>query len=154
MDELVQPTRVLGLVGPDLSAIPEGFYPLSMVLEASGACIDLARPDMIVGRHSEADIRLPLPDVSRRHCRFFFREGKWYVRDLKSLNGVFVNDLPVDEVPVQVGDRVRIGGFVFLLQPGAAPEMTMTHPESQTLLYRIFRAMPHAGGEMPQRKAS
>ncbi|NJN37217.1 MAG: FHA domain-containing protein [Nitrospiraceae bacterium] len=35
------------------------------------------RPDMIVGRHTECDIRLPLPDVSRRHCRLQFVEGCW-----------------------------------------------------------------------------
>src|SRR5262245_40204368 len=57
----------------------------------SGMTVDLARPDVLVGRHSEADVRLPLPDVSRRHCRFVYAAGRWQVIDLNSLNGVYVN---------------------------------------------------------------
>src|SRR5258707_482200 len=69
--------------------------PLRLVLQPSGLQIELTGPEMLLGRHSSADIRLPLPDVSRRHCRFVFLDGRWQVFDLNSLNGVFVNDQPV-----------------------------------------------------------
>jgi pSer/pThr/pTyr-binding forkhead associated (FHA) protein len=92
---------------------PASFLPLRLVLQPGPTVVELTRPDMIVGRHSEADIRLPLPDVSRRHCRFVFGNGSWVVMDLNSLNGVFVNDEPVSHATLKQGDRVRIGGYVF-----------------------------------------
>jgi pSer/pThr/pTyr-binding forkhead associated (FHA) protein len=93
--------------------LPADFIPLRLVLRATGASVELTRVDMVLGRHSEADIRLPLPDVSRRHCRFFFDRGAWHVQDLKSLNGTHLNDQPIQEALLCNGDRLRIGGFVF-----------------------------------------
>src|SRR5262249_23881460 len=68
---------------------------------------------LVFGRHSSADVRLPLPDVSRRHCRFDFGDGRWQVIDLDSLNGVFVNGAPVRQAELHDRDVLRIGGFVF-----------------------------------------
>lgn len=86
--------------------------------------IELKQADVLVGRHSEADIRLPLPDVSRKHCRFQFIDGNWQVLDLKSLNGVFVNDQRVEHAVLHHDDRVRLGSFTFVVemeQAAAAP---------------------------------
>ena len=58
-------------------------------------------------------MRLPLPDVSRRHCRFVCEAGRWRVIDLDSLNGVFVNGVMVQQAELRHRDRLRIGGFVF-----------------------------------------
>src|SRR5262245_21567758 len=93
--------------------LPPDFVPLRLLLQPSGAVIDVNRPDMLVGRHTEADIRLPLPDVSRRHCRLVFTEGCWQVIDLNSLNGVQVNGEQVLQAPLEQGDLLRIGGFTF-----------------------------------------
>jgi pSer/pThr/pTyr-binding forkhead associated (FHA) protein len=75
--------------------------------------LDLAKPDQLMGRHSTADIRLPLADVSRRHCRIVFFESRWHIIDLDSLNGVFVNNQRIREAVLKQGDRIRIGSFVF-----------------------------------------
>ena len=96
--------------GPGL---PADFIPLRLVLKASGTVVDLTRPDMVLGRHSAADVRLPLPDVSRRHCRFYFEEGAWHVEDLKSLNGTYVNEQAVEQALVCHGDTLRIGAVPF-----------------------------------------
>ena len=73
-------------------------------------------------------MRLPLPDVSRRHCRFSYRDGRWWLTDLNSLNGVYVNDRPVREAELRGGDLVRVGGFVFrveLAEAAAAREPSL-----------------------------
>src|SRR5689334_11928171 len=51
--------------------------PLRLILLPSGMIVDLTEAEVIVGRHSDADVRLPLPDVSRRHCRFVWCDGAW-----------------------------------------------------------------------------
>jgi pSer/pThr/pTyr-binding forkhead associated (FHA) protein len=68
---------------------------------------------MVAGRHSSADLRLPLPDVSRRHCRFAFSNGSWQVFDLSSLNGLFVNNERVEQAMLHHLDLIRIGSYTF-----------------------------------------
>jgi pSer/pThr/pTyr-binding forkhead associated (FHA) protein len=99
--------------------LPPGFIPLRLVLQGSAGVIEVTKPDAIVGRHTEADVRLPLPDVSRRHCRLLFREGGWRITDLNSLNGVQLNDESILEAPLEQDDRLRIGGFHFVVDLAA-----------------------------------
>jgi pSer/pThr/pTyr-binding forkhead associated (FHA) protein len=88
------------------------FTPLRLVLQPGGLAVECTRPDLVVGRHSGADIRLPLPDVSRRHCRLLCTEGIWQVIDLNSLNGVFVNGERVRQATLHHQDHLRIGGYL------------------------------------------
>ena len=65
-------------------------------------------PQMI-GRSSEA---LPLTDqtISRRHASLTPDEGQWYINDLQSSNGTFVNGVRVtDRRLLKPGDQVRTG---------------------------------------------
>jgi pSer/pThr/pTyr-binding forkhead associated (FHA) protein len=89
---------------------PAGFRPLRLTQIPGGFVLDLTRPNLVCGRHSEADLRLPLADVSRRHCRFEFTAGGWQVTDLGSLNGVYVNGQRVTHAPLAEGDVLRVGG--------------------------------------------
>lgn len=86
---------------------------LHLLATHTGEVYDLVGPSVLAGRHSDADLRLPLCDVSRRHCRFEYNHGSWHVIDLCSRNGTFVNDVRIEEAVVHRGDRVRIGNFVF-----------------------------------------
>jgi pSer/pThr/pTyr-binding forkhead associated (FHA) protein len=108
-----------------------------LVLQPSGASVEVSRSEVVIGRHSEADIRLPLPDVSRRHCRLNFVEGCWQVVDLHSLNGVYVNGEQVLQSPLHHGDLMRIGGFTFAVD--LEPEGETRAPEA------TFPPVPMAG---------
>lgn len=100
--------------------LPPDFVPLGLLLQPSGMRVALTKPNTVLGRHSSADIRLPLPDVSRQHCRFVFGEGAWHIVDLDSTNGIFVNNQRVQRAALRTGDRIRIGGFIFEVGTGAA----------------------------------
>jgi pSer/pThr/pTyr-binding forkhead associated (FHA) protein len=133
--------------------VPADFVPLRLVLQPSGASVELTQPDMLVGRHSQADIRLPLPDVSRRHCRFIFGQGVWQVLDLNSLNGVFLNGEPIRQATVQQGDLLRIGGFTFAVDLTAANSPATD--ASEGLIRSIFKTLPAPSREAePWRRAS
>jgi len=95
---------------------------LKLILEPSGMIVELRRPDMVLGRHSSADVRLPLPDVSRRHCRFAYQSNDWQVVDLQSLNGVYVNGERVEQAVLHDGDSLGIGGFHFKVEIIQAPQ--------------------------------
>lgn len=73
------------------------------------------REPQLIGRSTEA---LPLSDrsISRRHAELTPSSGAWWLRDLHSTNGTFVNGSPVlDVVQLRAGDRVRCGDTVLRL---------------------------------------
>jgi pSer/pThr/pTyr-binding forkhead associated (FHA) protein len=113
--------------------------------------LELTRADVLVGRHSECDVRLPLPDVSRKHCRFQFHSGCWQVVDENSLNGTFVNEQAVEKTVLRHGDRVRIGGFTFLVELQAEAVATA---EAESLARSLFQERAARVLWPPKRQAS
>ena len=80
----------------------------------------------IVGRGEQCDIMIDSSHVSRRHARFFMTpEGKWFVQDLGSSNGTFVNGERVESCPISPADVVEIGpaslSFSPLLEQATLP---------------------------------
>jgi pSer/pThr/pTyr-binding forkhead associated (FHA) protein len=140
---------------PSTLPVPADFVPLRLILQPGGATIELTQPDMLLGRHSRADVRLPLPDVSRRHCRFLFTQGTWQVLDLNSLNGVFLNDQPIRQATVQPGDLLRIGGFTFVVEVSVPNDRAEDADPTEGLIRGIFKTLPPPAREdEPRRRAS
>lgn len=64
------------------------------------------------GRNPESAVFLDDVTVSRKHAIFERRlDGSWFVRDVGSLNGTYVNGEQVDETKLASGDEVQIGKF-------------------------------------------
>jgi predicted component of type VI protein secretion system len=141
---------------PAAAEVPADFVPLRLVLQPGGFTIELWQAEVLLGRHSRADVRLPLPDVSRRHCRFAFAAGRWTVSDLGSLNGTFVNGRRVEEALLCHRDTIRMGGFLFeiQLQPGDPTVQLRSGQEGVvgSILRRIADALPD--DHTPHRRAS
>jgi hypothetical protein len=63
-----------------------------------------------LGRAVGSGIRLEEDSVSSRHAIIRHEGGRWWVEDLGSTNGTFVNDLRVSgRTPLQHGDIVQVG---------------------------------------------
>ncbi len=68
----------------------------------------------LIGRSSEA-IELADQTISRRHAELTPDDGRWFINDLSSSNGTFVNGVRVTERRLlQPGDQVRAGSTLFL----------------------------------------
>lgn len=52
----------------------------------------LTKDNNLIGRHRSCDLIIPVVEVSRRHCRIFLDEGLYYVEDLQTVNGTYVNE--------------------------------------------------------------
>jgi transcriptional regulator with GAF, ATPase, and Fis domain len=87
-----------------------------------GAIFALNEESLIIGRETAANLCIADASVSRRHSKIEKRETGFVITDLESLNGTFVNDLPVRSRLLEHGDRVRIGDsqFLFLMHEGDA----------------------------------
>jgi pSer/pThr/pTyr-binding forkhead associated (FHA) protein len=125
------------------------FVPLRLRLHPGDHPIVLIAPDVLLGRHSEADLRMPVPDVSRRHCRFVFTDGAWQLIDLDSLNGVYLNGARVRCAALHPGDHIRICSFAIDVEALDAAEAPSEPPPD--MLRSIAEALP---AEEPQRRAS
>lgn len=66
-----------------------------------------------IGRSPSNDMVLKESKISRQHATINYRDGHYVVVDLKSSNGVLINNKKVEEVTLQDGDEVRIGSFKF-----------------------------------------
>ena len=54
--------------------------------------------------------------ISRIHCRIIYIDGRYFIKDEKSVNGTFVNNrrVPVDgQVPIKTGDIIRLANSDF-----------------------------------------
>jgi hypothetical protein len=70
----------------------------------------LAGGRLVLGRSSGCHLVLGDDTVSRRHAELWLAEGRWYLRDLGSSNGTWVNGRAVVEAEVRPGDVVLLGG--------------------------------------------
>jgi Nif-specific regulatory protein len=77
-----------------------------------------AGEETTIGRESSNQLCIPDGSVSRRHCVVRREADQFKIKDLESLNGTFVNDVPVKERQLAHGDRVRIGHHLFLFLTG------------------------------------
>lgn len=87
-----------------------------------GAIFALNEESLIIGRETAANLCIADASVSRRHSKIEKDETGFIITDLESLNGTFVNDVPVRSRRLEHGDRVRIGDsqFMFLTLEGDA----------------------------------
>jgi S1-C subfamily serine protease len=107
---------------------------LRVLSGALAGAIHKVQRDVIVGRRADADLRFdPQRDleVSSRHALIGHDGGRWFVRDLGSTNGTFVNGTRVREAPLHDGDRIMFGWqgpeVVFHSTGGeAAPQVSAT----------------------------
>jgi pSer/pThr/pTyr-binding forkhead associated (FHA) protein len=76
-----------------------------------GARFLLDRDVVTVGRHPDSDIFLDDITVSRRHAEFRRDEGRFWVHDVGSLNGTYVNGERAEDQLLETGDEVQIGKF-------------------------------------------
>lgn len=81
--------------------------------------------ECIVGRADDATVTLAIPRLSRHHAILSQRSGSWWLRDLDSKNGTFVNGQDVGTAAVRLadGDRIVFGGAVEAVfhDPAATP---------------------------------
>lgn len=66
-----------------------------------------------IGRRPGNQVVLEADNISRQHAAIERREGQYYVHDLGSANGVFLNEQRTELAALNEGDCVRIGNFTF-----------------------------------------
>jgi pSer/pThr/pTyr-binding forkhead associated (FHA) protein len=83
----------------------------------SGTSVRLTESPVTMGRSQESTIVIDDDYVSSRHARVFPRDGEWYVEDLGSTNGTYLDRTKViTPTPVKIGVPIRVGKTVVELR--------------------------------------
>ncbi|EKD88259.1 MAG: FHA protein [uncultured bacterium] len=73
--------------------------------------------EVIIGREETCDIFIPDPVISARHARLVFRNTHWWIEDLMSTNGTYLNDERVESPAILInGDELRVGKNILLVE--------------------------------------
>ncbi len=85
-----------------------------------------------IGRSSKVDIQIDEDSISRNHAVIENDGSVIRIRDLRSTNGTYVNDQPIEELALRDGDQVKIGRTIFKFLSGSNVEASY-HDE----IYRL-----------------
>ncbi len=110
----------------EANAVIEALLPGTALLvvqqgPSAGARFLLDADTTTVGRNPDNEIFLDDITVSRHHARFVRTETGFFVEDVGSLNGTYVNRSAVERVALAGGDEVQIGKFRMVFHD-AAPQ--------------------------------
>ncbi len=72
--------------------------------------LPLGKPVFTIGRKAENDLQLLSDSVSRQHAEIVYEDDTYYLVDIGSKRGTFVNDQKIVRCALQHLDRIRIGG--------------------------------------------
>lgn len=101
---------------PVVDGVPCGVRITIVAGHELGRELALGKPEIVVGRAKDADVCISDAVISRRQCRFVFRDGHVHVEDLQSACGTYVDGEQVRSAALRDGQRVLVGNTIFLVQ--------------------------------------
>lgn len=79
--------------------------------------VSFQKSEIFIGRELTSSLPIIDDTVSGQHARLAYRHNQWWVEDLKSTNGTFLNEEPVRTMTVLVsGDEIRVGQTVMKVE--------------------------------------
>ncbi len=100
-----------------------------------GVRFQLSLDSMRIGRDPTCEIHLDDEAASRAHSEILRRNGKYFLRDLKSTNGTYCNDVRISDIELNAGDRISVGDSVMQVElpvasGGIPPKVSFAQDDS------------------------
>ena len=104
------------------------------------AVVALPEGEALLGRAAGAVVRSDDHTVSRQHASITYNAGAWFVEDLSTPNGTFVNDQRVLQRQILMnGDLIRCGSLQVRYVEVAHPPIDPSLAPPQVGTYRLLR---------------
>jgi serine phosphatase RsbU (regulator of sigma subunit) len=120
-----------------------------------GQRIPLNEDTIVLGRNPDCQVPIPGTAVSRNHAQILQIQGKFYLEDLKSRNGTFVNNEQITaRILLKENDKVKICDFVCTFHetaPKPLPEHLRpeeTEPEDDPGASTVEASLSHASSNL------
>ena len=118
----------------------------------SGKVVELKQKELVIGRSAPADLIIVHPEISRRHAHITWQQGQYFLEDLGSSNGTFLNGQPVHAPQVLAnGAEIQLGAsvsLVFRQQPSAAPTVAVSSAAQTVAAFLGGRCSVSPGGSV------
>lgn len=88
--------------------------------------IQLSDKPITMGRSPDADIITLDERASRMHCGIRIWDGEYYIKDLKSKNGTYLNNQRVEMAKIKPGDKIRLGNTIVQVDDKKSPGTSTT----------------------------
>lgn len=99
--------------GLEANLSPEA-YLIPHPVESLTQPIPLTPNRATIGRSPKNSILIDAKTVSRRHAVIISRDGNFYVNDMNSRNGTYINDKKINISPITHHDHITFGNQSFL----------------------------------------
>lgn len=93
---------------------------------------ELKKNVVSIGRMEGNDLILFDPTISRKHCLIEKKEVGYFLKDLDSRNGVFVNDEKISEKLLKDGDEIRVGSYPLTYKEETTKGVLFSESEGRT----------------------
>lgn len=102
-------------------------YLIPYPVESFSKPILIESENTYIGRDPKDNIQIAYKKISRNHALVTLESGRYFLKDLGSRNGTYLNNERIQEAPLISRDKITIGNrtFLFLLQPGTVGELLM-----------------------------
>jgi predicted component of type VI protein secretion system len=104
---------------------PAAMGPARLLVPVPGTnqmmAVNLPADRLMIGREPDCGVVLNDAEVSRRHAAVEFMHGGYWVTDLSSANGTFINGQRVQRQVLRPNDQVMLGSTILVFQVGGAP---------------------------------
>lgn len=111
--------------------------------ELRGVTFDLKEGEQLVGSSVDiADVVIPHPSISRRHCCIVVSDNTIEVRDLASTNGTFIRDAIIEQEYIMPGEVICLGNVTLRLNATLKRKLSRDTVEEEAPLN--VSAMPHS----------
>lgn len=91
------------------------------------------KKSFFIGRDESCEIQVKNLEVSRKHAEVYYSRGRWWIKDLKSTNGIYLNGERTDRIPLGRSTRIELGKGHALLEFSVAG----FSPEAATLREKV-----------------
>jgi pSer/pThr/pTyr-binding forkhead associated (FHA) protein len=118
---------------------------VSFRAEGEKRSFSVVRDMTVIGRREDCDLRIPVSEVSRKHCRIIKDGDQLRVEDLGSSNGTYHNGQRVQGAAVlSPGDSVQVGPVVFVVQIDGEPPEDELAPFAERAAHQLDDSVSEA----------
>src|ERR1700756_4694733 len=103
--------------------------------------------EVLIGRRSDADIVLNNQHVSRHHAKLVKIDEGYFLQDLGSTHGTFVNEIRIEQHVLKHGDRISVGKDRIDLEYIVGERARKSNPAETTQIFE--RSLMDLGAVLP-----